>query len=71
MTIQQAAPKPRVERPTTLVEPSWTYGWRTSGFKTKEGMQAWIDKNDHRIQWEQVFVNNGYAIMWRRLRRIY
>jgi hypothetical protein len=44
--------------------------WQIKRFKTREKMRAWLDKNSHRIQWEEVFLDNGYAVEWRRLRII-
>jgi hypothetical protein len=33
-------------------------------------MEAWIERNKHRIQYEEIFVNNAYAVEYRPLRRI-
>lgn len=40
-------------------------------FKTRESMNRWIEKNKHKIQYTEVFINNGYCIEYRKLRRIY
>lgn len=54
--------------------------WKTKvfRFKTIEGrevarakMNAWLERNHGRIQWEQVFVNNAYGVTYRPLRRVY
>lgn len=45
--------------------------WQTKVFKTKEAMQKFLDKNGHKIQWQEIFVNNAYGIMYRKLRRVY
>jgi hypothetical protein len=45
--------------------------WVTKEFKTKESMQKFIDKNNNKIQYEEIFVNNGYCIEYRKLKRIY
>lgn len=45
--------------------------WKIKLFTTREKMQAWLDKHSHRIQWYEIFVNNAYAIEYRKLRRIY
>lgn len=44
--------------------------WEEKTFKTREAMQAWVKRNDHRMQWEEIFVNNGYGVTYRRLRVI-
>ena len=33
-------------------------------------MEAWLKANRHRIQYEEIFVNNAFAVEYRRLRRI-
>ena len=45
--------------------------WETKNFKTKEAMNEFIEKNGHKIQWNEIFVNNSYAIEYRKLRRVY
>lgn len=45
--------------------------WQTKTFKTKEAMQKFIAKNIGKIQYQEVFINNGYAIDWRKLNRVY
>ena len=44
--------------------------WQTKTFKTLKGMKWWIKRSGHLYEWEQVFVNNGYAVVARRLRRV-
>ena len=44
--------------------------WKTKTFKKKEDLQAWVDKNNDTIQWEQIVVNNGYGVTYRKLRII-
>lgn len=44
--------------------------WKTKTFKTKKAMETFLSKNAHKIQWVEVFVNNGYALEYRPLRRI-
>jgi len=55
--------------------------WQTKKwkFRTVEGaeiaramMNAWLQKNKHRIQYQEIFVNNAYAyaIEYRKLRPI-
>jgi hypothetical protein len=43
--------------------------WQIKKFKTSEAMKRFIDT--HRIQYQEVFINNGYAIEYRKLRRVY
>jgi hypothetical protein len=42
--------------------------WQTKTFKTKEEMQAWLEKREGRIQYQEIFVNNAYGVQWRPLR---
>lgn len=44
--------------------------WETKYFKTEKEMQRFIDKNKSRIQYEIIFIHNGYGIEYRKLRRI-
>jgi hypothetical protein len=41
--------------------------WKIRTFKTRAAMMATIAKGG--IQWQEVFINNGYAIEYRKLRR--
>jgi hypothetical protein len=44
--------------------------WTIKQFKTSRAMQEWINANSGRVCWNEVFVNNGYAIEYRPLRQI-
>lgn len=44
--------------------------WQVKVFKTHEAMTDFIDRNEGKIEYEIVFVNNGYAIEYRELRVI-
>jgi hypothetical protein len=44
--------------------------WQVKKFKTNEAKNAWVEKNAHRIQWNEVFINNAYAVEYRALRII-
>lgn len=44
--------------------------WAIKTFKTKESMQKFIAKHGNKIQWNEVFINNKYAIEYRKLIRI-
>lgn len=46
-------------------------------FKTMAGaksakakLDAWLERNEGLIQWEQIFVNNAYGVTYRKLRVI-
>ena len=45
--------------------------WKIKKFKTFEEMQNFIDKNKTKIQYEQIFINNYYAISYKKLIKIY
>lgn len=44
--------------------------WEVKIFKTREAMQKWIERNGHRYQMREVFVNNAYGLDVRKLRII-
>jgi hypothetical protein len=44
--------------------------WQTKVFRTKESMQQWITKNQHKTQWNEIFINNAYGIEFKPLRVI-
>jgi hypothetical protein len=44
--------------------------WQTKVFKTKESMQQWITKNQHKTQWQEIFINNAYGVEFKLLRVI-
>lgn len=39
--------------------------WKIKTFKTKEEMEKFIKIYGHKIEWKEIFVNNGYAIEYR------
>ena len=43
--------------------------WEVKYFKTFSAQESWIEKNDYRFQIVRLFVNNGYAVEYRKLRR--
>lgn len=45
--------------------------WIIKTFKTKDSMSKFIDKNKGKIQFNEIFINNSYAIEYRKLRKIY
>lgn len=44
--------------------------WKIKTFKTREKLLDFISKNKNKIQWQELFINNGYAIEYRKLRKI-
>ena len=45
--------------------------WITKVFKTQKNMQNFINKNKGKIQYTEIFINNGYAIEYRKLIKVY
>jgi hypothetical protein len=45
--------------------------WMTKTFKTREAMNTWLDRNRSRIQFQEIFVENAFGVLYRKLRRIY
>jgi CHASE1-domain containing sensor protein len=44
--------------------------WIVKKFKSQEKMNAWIVKNEHKVQYTILYVNNGYALEYKPLRII-
>lgn len=44
--------------------------WMTKTFKTKAAFDAWVERNGHKMQWREIFVNNAWGVEYRKLRRI-
>mgnify|MGYP001585448909 CR=1 FL=1 len=44
--------------------------WIIKIFKTRTQMLAWLERNENRVQYVEVFVNNAYAVEYRKLRQI-
>ena len=44
--------------------------WIIKTFKTREAMENFLKKNAGKIEYTEVFINNGYAIEYRKLRII-
>jgi hypothetical protein len=45
--------------------------WGTKKFKSAHEQANWIGANAHRFQIVVLFVNNGYAVEFKKLRRVY
>ena len=39
-------------------------------FKTREQLNKWIEANDRKTQWQEVFVNNAFAVEYKALRQL-
>ena len=44
--------------------------WQVKTFKSLQAMEKFINTNRNKIQFEIIYINNGYAIEYRKLRRI-
>ena len=42
--------------------------WKIKQYKTAHAMNEWLVKNDSRIQWQEIFINNAYGVQYRLLR---
>ena len=45
--------------------------WIIRTFNTREKMNDFITKNEGKIQWIEIFINNGFGIKYRRLKKVY
>ena len=41
--------------------------WQIKTFKTKEKMENFINKNKNKMQYNEIFINNGYGIEYKKL----
>lgn len=44
--------------------------WMTKTFKTKRAFDKWVSERSRYCQWNEIFVNNGYGVEYRKLRWI-
>ena len=44
--------------------------YQIKSFKTRDQFNQWVEKNDRKTQWFEVFVNNAYAVEYKALRQI-
>lgn len=44
--------------------------WEIKTFKTRQDLLDFVGKNYGKIQYQEIFINNGYAIEYRKLRAI-
>ena len=40
--------------------------WNTKIFKSKDAMTEWLVRNDSKVQWVEIFVNNAYGVEYRK-----
>jgi hypothetical protein len=56
------------------IDKQWIKGidimWNIKTFKTKQAMTEWLVRNDSKVQWVEIFVNNAYGVEYRKLRII-
>lgn len=45
--------------------------WKTKTFKTREEFNKFVTKNKNKYQMEEVFINNGFAVDYRPLLKIF
>lgn len=45
--------------------------WITKEFKSRKAMNKFLAKNENKIQWVEIFVNNSFCIEYRKLRKVY
>ena len=45
--------------------------WNIKTFTSKESMTKWIESNIDKYQITEIFVNNGYGVEYRPLRKVY
>lgn len=45
--------------------------WSEKIFKTRESMAAWISKNGHKYQWQEIYINNAFGVTFKPLRVIF
>jgi len=53
--------KPQIEEKTM---------YQIKSFKTRNQFNQWVKKNDTKTQWQEVFVNNAFAVEYKALRLI-
>ena len=45
--------------------------WSVKKFKSAHDQANWIGANQHRFQIVVMYINNGYAVEYKKLRRVY
>lgn len=44
--------------------------WELKTFKNYDNMIKFINKNKNKIQYNEIFINNGYCIEYKKLKKI-
>lgn len=44
--------------------------WTDKTFKTKEAFDRWIARNESKMQWQEIYINNAYGVTYKPLRLI-
>ena len=45
--------------------------WKIKRFKTQAALDNFIALNEHKIAYNVIYINNGYAVEYKKLRVIY
>jgi len=45
--------------------------WKSKKFKTYKAMTSWLSINQSKIQFDVIYIMNGYAVEYKPLRRVY
>jgi hypothetical protein len=43
--------------------------WQYKTFKTRAALIAWIERNGHKYQWQEIALNNAYGVTFKPLIR--
>ena len=44
--------------------------WIIKIFKTQSAMDLWLSKNEHKIQYNIIYVNNAFGLEYKLLRKV-
>jgi hypothetical protein len=44
--------------------------WRVKTFKTSEALNKWVIRHGSKVQYNLIFLNNGFGVEWRPLRKM-
>lgn len=45
--------------------------WNTKTFRSINEMNVWIEANQYKMQIEEIAINNGWGVTYRKLIRVY
>jgi hypothetical protein len=40
--------------------------WQVKTFRTREQLKQWQEKNKNKMQMQEIFINNGYGVEYRK-----